>query len=93
MNYKKFLYALLLLIPFSLGFISGSWYEVRNIDDRFDTKIRPHLDTIYNQGFEYGKISMCIGMIRVIDSIGIKRPVPWDLKRANQIADSIKNAK
>ena len=65
------------------------------MDDKYPEyhrDITPRLDTIFNQGYEMGKISMAIGIITVLDSLGIKRPIPWDLKRASEIADSVKLA-
>jgi len=65
----------------------------KKIEKKADEKIVPYLDSIYNRGFEMGKLSMTYGIVRVMDSTGVLRPRPWNLRRAGEIADSVKNAK
>lgn len=91
-----------LVIPIIIGFGIGKfiiWPYIikpqaeKYAQETFDNIAQISLDSIYNQGYELGKVSMAIGIIKVLDSLEIKRPIPWNLRRASEIADSVKNSK
>lgn len=90
-----------IVIPFIFSLLMGHFVvnpmAKKEAQKKFDSLVddmTPELDSLYKQGFEFGKVSMAYGMIKQFDSMGYlpKRSDSniLSLRRASQIADSIR---